>query len=144
MPRLHRYMIDIIAALLLLIYLYTAISKLSDTGSFEVALGNAPVIDVYDRELSFLIPLLEILICVLLFFPRTRYVGLCISFLLLCLFTAYIFYLFASGSNLPCRCGGVIEQLSWKEHLVFNIVLMSLNGFAIYCVAIHRRSRTPV
>jgi hypothetical protein len=37
-----------------------------------------------------------------------------------------------TSANLPCSCGGVIQQLSWKQHIVFNISFIVLGIAGIY------------
>jgi hypothetical protein len=48
------------------------------------------------------------------------------------LFTAYIIAMFIVAPEMPCSCGGIIQQLSWKQHIVFNCIFIGLNGLAIY------------
>jgi len=34
--------------------------------------------------------------------------------------------------NLPCSCGGVLQQMTWNQHLIFNVVFTLLALFAIW------------
>jgi hypothetical protein len=52
---------------------------------------------------------------------------------------------------LPCSCGGIINRLSWPQHLVLNVVLTALTALAYITeqpyqrfIAINRNRRTPV
>lgn len=40
------------------------------------------------------------------------------------MFTAYIISILNFASYVPCSCGGVLEKLSWSEHLIFNAVFI--------------------
>lgn len=46
------------------------------------------------------------------------------------IFTAYIVVILQFSEEIPCACGGVLQSLGWKEHLIFNIVfsLIALTG----------------
>lgn len=132
------------SALLLLVFLYTGLSKLLERTAFEVALANAPVIEKYAVILSIAIPVIEIIIALLLLLPAFRFVGLLASAFLLFAFTCYIIYLFLYAKEMPCRCGGVVEKMTWSQHMVFNLALLALNMFAIYFIGIDRSSRRPV
>ena len=33
--------------------------------------------------------------------------------------------------DIPCSCGGVLEKMSWNEHLIFNIAFVVLGLVAI-------------
>jgi hypothetical protein len=67
----------------------------------------------------------------LLFFPRYRLIGLYLTCILMILFTAYIITLFTISPELPCSCGGIIEALSWKGHIIFNSLLILLSFVVI-------------
>jgi hypothetical protein len=42
------------------------------------------------------------------------------------LFTGYIFIMLKYSSYLPCSCGGVLSNMSWKQHFVFNLAFSAL------------------
>jgi hypothetical protein len=33
---------------------------------------------------------------------------------------------------LPCSCGGILETMNWKEHLVFNLVFVCLAALGFW------------
>jgi len=37
-----------------------------------------------------------------------------------------------TDDNLPCSCGGVIQQLSWTQHIVFNLIFIAAGGIGIW------------
>lgn len=125
---------ELIVGLLILLFVYTATSKFLEFSSFRYVLSGSPLIGSMAPVVAWAIPALEYAICLLLFFPLTRYWGLLASFVLMLLFTGYIGYMLAFSPQLPCSCGGVIRQLSWKQHLVFNIffTLLALVGIWLY------------
>ena len=79
------------------------------------------------------LPWIEFIVSLLLIIPRWRLKGLYASLLLMIAFTGYIIGILLFAKNLPCSCGGIIQQLSWPQHLVFNSVflLMALLGLRL-------------
>lgn len=134
--------VDIISSLFILLFVYTAISKLYEIESFELTLKVIPVIGNYDiyKSLIWIIPIIELIIALCLFIPRFRLFGLWGSLVLMSAFTLFIGYLllFKHG-NLPCSCGGVIRQMSWKQHLVFNILFTFLAVVGILLVRLQKQ-----
>src|SRR5690606_37522243 len=101
--------------------------------TFQVQLGQSPLLSVYAGWVSWLVPLSEILIAILLLFRATRLPGLVAAFTLMVTFTAYIYIILNFSSFVPCSCGGILEKLGWTEHLIFNIffVIIALIGIIL-------------
>ena len=123
-------LIEIICILYILLFVYAAVSKLLDFENFQVQLGQSPLLNPFAGEISYTIPVLEIVAAVLLSIPKFRKGGLLVSFTLMVLFTAYIYYILNFSSFIPCSCGGILEKMGWKEHFIFNCfyILMSIVG----------------
>jgi hypothetical protein len=122
---------DIITALLILLFSYTAISKFTGLHSFTMTLGKAPVIKQGAAVIAILLPTIEAFIVLLLFFERTKLKGLYASLLLLLVFTTYLIGIIFFAPGLPCSCGGVISRMSWRQHVVFNFGFIVLTAVAI-------------
>lgn len=145
------FLVELIASLFILLFLYTGLSKLNEHTAFQVVLSKSPLLASSSIALSWLIPIIEIATSVLLFFPATRKYGLVTSLLLMFIFTIYISYMLLFTPDLPCSCGGVLKQLNWPQHLLFNIFFLFLSILALWhsnknklFIAINRNSRTPV
>lgn len=136
------------SAMLLCLFLYTAVSKLADYNRFERVLHMAPQLHRFSVAAAVTVPVAELLVCVLLFFPATRKAGAAVSFLLLAVMTGYLVYMLLYAPELPCRCGGVISMLGWKQHVWFNLFFMGLSATAFLLLKherlISRRCRKPV
>jgi hypothetical protein len=113
------------AAILIFVFGYTAVSKLIAQQHFYIIVSSSPLIRERAGLLSWLIPVSELLVVLLLFFPATRRKGFLLGFILLVCFSAYISYLLLWNEKLPCSCGGILEKLGWKEHLLVNLLLMA-------------------
>ena len=123
---------EIISALFILLFVYTATSKLLSHQAFVINLEKSPLIGFASGLLSWAVPIIEIVISVLLFVPRFRKTGLVSSFGLMTVFTVYIAYMLTTSSHLPCSCGGVISKLTWQQHLWLNVFLTLLAATAMY------------
>jgi hypothetical protein len=139
------FIADIISALLLLLFLYTSLSKLVDHETFKDVLSGSPLLKPMAGIVSWLLPVTEFGIVILLFIPSYRIKGLYASFILLLLFTLYLIYMVAFTPDLPCQCGGALKLLTWPQHVFFNLffILLSYIGIALYKGNKNRRSDCP-
>lgn len=120
-------------SILVLVFGYTALSKLADLHSFRLVLTQVPVVQTGAAALSVLLPLAELAVVLLLLFPRTRARGLWASVGLLSLFTVYLVWMLVFAPGLPCACGGVISGMGWWAHVGLNAGLIGLAGCGIRC-----------
>ena len=134
-PKSRETFLDIVSALLILLFLYTGLSKLLHSLTFLGQLKQSPwpLISNNAEFISWSLPWLEIVTVALLVIPfkGIRTAGFYLSAILMIAFTTYVFVLLVSGRHLPCSCGGVIAYLSWKQHLLFNLVFLILSIWAI-------------
>ena len=136
---------DIISAAVLVLMLYTSITKIIDYGTFRAVLEKSPLLHDFATLIAFVLPVTEILVVLLLFVPRTRLTGLYISLFLLGVFTIYIICMVAFSPDLPCNCGGVLKFLTWTNHIYFNLffILLSIQGIIFYRKSKIRKSSPP-
>ncbi len=123
--------IDIISALFIFLFTYTAINKLLQFGSFKKVLAVSPLTSNWAGIAASCILLLEGFTVLLLLYPPVRVAGIFLSFLLMVLFSSYILIMLVSSSHLPCSCGGILKELTWRNHLYLNIFLTILAGLAM-------------
>jgi putative oxidoreductase len=127
--------IKIICTLLVFLFVYAAVSKLANWSTFVSDMNNQPFPAFLKPVLVWAVPLTELAIAGLLLFDTTRVIGLYASLLLMVVFTLYtavvLLHFFA---YVPCSCGGIIKNLSWGQHLVFNgfFVLIAITGILKY------------
>ena len=125
----------IVAYLFILLFLYAAISKVLDYETFSVQLAQSPLLSAYAGVIAWVVPGLEIFITILLTLPKYRISALYAAFTLMVMFTAYIVIILNFSDFVPCSCGGVLEKLSWTQHLIFNLVFMILGGWRFFLPA---------
>ena len=122
--------IDFIVFILILLFAYSSLSKVIEYDVFQGALSKSSILKPMASALSIAIPVSEIITCLLLATPRFFKAGLHASLLLMSIFTAYVIYILTFSKRLPCSCGGVIQKMTWHQHLYFNLafLLISFTG----------------
>ena len=125
------YFIYVVALLHITLFTYAAVSKVVDFQNFKVQLGQSPLLTIFADFLAYSIPTLEIIISIFLMVPMYRIKAIYASCFLMFLFTVYIVMILNFTSFVPCSCGGVLEELGWKEHLIFNVAFVILGISAI-------------
>jgi len=124
----HSYALTFLQSLVFFLFLYSGITKTIGFGLFVNALDKSLFFNDFNtRFIGIFVIAAEFAIPVLLFFESTALYGYLLSFLLLLLFTAYILLMFLLSPFLPCSCGGLIESLSWRQHIFFNLAFMAIS-----------------
>ena len=138
----RRLFLEIAVGLIILLFVYASTSKLIAFQKFVGEINNQPLPNSWTPFLSYSIPTAEIVIVILLISTRTRRVGFILSLALMSIFTIYAAIILLHGfSYVPCSCGGVIEHLTWMQHLLLNIffVLLSSAGLILQRRAVTKR-----
>ena len=124
---------EFICYAIILLFVYAALSKLFIFPIFVEDLKRSPVISNYSGILSFLLPAAELGISAMLFFDKSRLAGLYGALLLMILFAIYVGLIVFTNDSPPCSCGGLIRNLTWKNHLLLNVAytLLALTGIIL-------------
>lgn len=137
--KLKELIIEIVSILLILLFIYAAVSKWLEFQNFQAQLGQSPLVSAYTGFISYYLLLVEFTIALLLAIPKTRFLGLMASFTIMVMFTAYIIVILNYSSFVPCSCGGILEKLGWKEHLAFNIGFTLMAAMAVWIEAVEKK-----
>lgn len=130
-PQLKFNTTYVIALLYILLFTYAAASKILDFENFQIQLGQSPLLSAFAEYVSIAVPVVELILVVLLMFTKSRLLGLYGSFALMTMFSAYIVIILNFSSFTPCSCGGILEKMTWTQHLIFNIVFVLLSATAL-------------
>ncbi len=118
---------------LIILWSYTAISKVSDFPHFRTQMMKQVFSEGFAEALAYTLPLTELIVAGLLCFALTRIYGFISSAFLLLSFSIYIALILAGVfGKTPCSCGGVLSQLGWGEHLIFNLVFLALALLGVF------------
>lgn len=123
--------VEIICLILAALFFYTAINKVTHYTTFIAQFEQSSLLRPISKFVAPLVPIFEIIVALLVFVPRTRLTGLYLSAGLLISFTAYIVALLLFAPDLPCSCGGVLQSMTWTEHILFNCLFITLSIVAI-------------
>jgi len=119
-----KIIVEVVCCLYILLFVYAAASKVLDYSNFEVQIGQSPLLSPFAGILAWLVPLIEVGLAIMLALPKTRKKALWGAVTLMMLFTIYIVMILTFSPFVPCSCGGVLEDMTWSQHLVFNITFV--------------------
>lgn len=127
---------NISSILLVILFSYSAIVKGYDINLFQGQMVQSPLLPLsLIKFISYIIPIFEISIVFLLINEKTREFGFYLAYFLMLLFTLYLLTLVIFFSNnIPCACGGILVNMGYSTHILFNIffTLLSLVSIIIY------------
>ncbi|UUF12598.1 MULTISPECIES: MauE/DoxX family redox-associated membrane protein [Flavobacterium] len=126
------FLIQSASLLYVLLFVYAAVSKLIDFERFQVQLAQSPILSAYADLISYVVIIVEFAISGLLIFKRTSTIGMLLALWLMTMFTSYIFIVLNYSSFVPCSCGGILEKMTWKVHLIFNLIFTLLALLALF------------
>ncbi|WP_409574911.1 MauE/DoxX family redox-associated membrane protein [Sphingobacterium siyangense] len=130
----YRQILNFLHYLLFGLFAYASFSKLSDFDVFVNNLDKSPFFTGLNTSLlAGLLIFGELIIMIFIFFEKTSQLGYFLSFLLFLLFTGYILLIFKFSPYIPCSCGGLIDKLSWGQHIYFNILFMLISIVLFFC-----------
>jgi hypothetical protein len=142
--KIKSIIIESICLLYVLLFVYAALSKLIDFENFRVQLGQSPLLSAFAGWVSSLVLLSEFLISILLFVPKIRIIALYLAVGLMTMFTTYIIIILNYSSFIPCSCGGILEKLGWREHLIFNCVFILIGIIALLLLNTFKKVIIPL
>lgn len=126
---------------LIMLFAYTAVSKLQDVALFRKTMLNQPLPEYLGSQLVWAVPLLELAAVALLLYRPLRLPGFALASLLMGLFTGYvILILLGQFGYIPCSCGGILESLSWEQHLLLNALFWMLSLWGLLLTIKHKSS----
>jgi Ca2+/Na+ antiporter len=137
-------LITVFRYLCLFLFVYTAYAKLIDHERFFRGLTKVHMVSNHAAVISYLVPLVEIVISILLIVPNTIKIGLIMFVVTMTAFTVYIIGALIWESKLPCHCGGAIEKLSWTQHVWFNIAFIILAFAALWIFNLNKSLKNKV
>lgn len=123
--------VDGISFLVIVLFAYAAFSKIADFENFKVQLGKSPILSPISLYVAWTVPAIELLIAMFLVSKRSQLSALYVSFSLMTMFSAYIVAILKFSDYIPCSCGGILEKMTWTQHLIFNLAFVILITIAI-------------
>jgi len=128
----------VLAYVFIALFIYAAGSKWLEFDNFRAQVGQSPLLTAWGGIVVILIPVLEIIIALALGIPRFRLWGLYGFYLMMVMFSAYVFIISNYEEYVPCSCGGIISEMGWSDHFRFNLLFV---GLAILAILIHPKQK---
>lgn len=121
-----------VGVLIALLFAYAAVSKLCAYEESKREMMNQVFPANIALILTWLVPVTELTLAAGLIINKFSFKALLASCLLLIVFTLYI-AIAMSGSfgRIPCSCGGILEDMSYSAHMVFNLIFIVMAILAI-------------
>ncbi|WP_371923044.1 MauE/DoxX family redox-associated membrane protein [Flavobacterium sp. B183] len=109
---------------------YAAISKMVELDIFFKQLAKSPLMPFNMEEKAGTAVLIVEFLVVYFVYKKEFKKTLILSFVLMMFFSLYIGYLMYFSYYIPCSCGGILGNMSWNVHLIFNSVLTVIVAIA--------------
>ena len=131
--------VEIISAILILLFVYAGITKLVDHRSFLFQLSISPNTKEYRVWLAWTLPLAELALVGLLLIKRWRLAGLYGAVIL---FGTYLYAILNFKYFVPWISGGILTRISYKPHLILDSLFLTLSVIgALVATLISARKR---
>ena len=117
----------------ILLFVYTATSKLIDFENFQIQLAQSPLLSAFATPIAYGVVFGELFIALMLCFKKSRTSGLYLFIGFMTAFSVYIYLILHYSPFVPCSCGGILEAMGWREHLWFNVVVTGLGIGIMFC-----------
>lgn len=131
MRKVRVILVEVISGLFIFLFLYASLSKIQDFQKFQIELSKSPMLNAFSEFTAVTIPGIEIIIAIVLIVKKFQYLALYASFSIMVMFSVYIVLILKFSSYIPCSCGGILENMTWTQHLMFNIGFVALGAVAI-------------
>lgn len=118
----------------IILFVYAAISKVTDFENFQVQVAQSPILSAFATVIAYATVIGELIIAILLCFPKTKRLGLYLFLGMMTAFTVYIYLILNYSPFVPCSCGGILEKMGWTEHLWFN----AITSIAAAAIILHK------
>lgn len=144
--KIYHWTYQLLRCGMILFWLYVGMDKIWIHDAFELSLVHQPLIGLFAPVLSWLMPLLEISLAVLLFMPNKKleYWGWILSLLLILIFSVYIALgVFGVLKDAPCMCSSFLTNVNRITHLWINGILFILSfiGFLTRTKSLHKATQ---
>ena len=106
-------------------YVYTGFYKVINIEAFKFNIIRTAVFpDYMVNAITYLVILIESTVVLFLLFKRRK--GLILFAISMFIFSVYIIFLNINGRYEVCGCGGILNGLEFKYHLLINATFFSL------------------
>ncbi|SIN77550.1 MauE/DoxX family redox-associated membrane protein [Chitinophaga niabensis] len=132
--KVQRIIFETIVVLFICLWGYAAFSKIFEYEIFKGQLAKSPLLESTAGFVAIFLPAIEIVLALMLIFDRTKCAGILASLALMTIFTVYLIGILTFSKDVPCSCGGILQNMTWTQHIYFNIGFVLLAIVALIIV----------
>lgn len=128
------FILQTICFLLCILFFYAASMKAMEFSQFTADIAKSPLLANIPPVITGVLTIVtEVVAAILVALPGTRKAGLYLSAFLMLSFSLYMSVLYFFYTNIPCSCGGILGQMGYPTHIVFNIAftLLAFTGILL-------------
>jgi putative oxidoreductase len=128
----NKILLIMMITMLILLFTYTAVSKLADLAEFERQLSNQLIPKWSVSLLLWLLPLSELTVVLMLISKSYRLAGLRVYSMMMLAFSIYMGLVVLNVfDRVPCSCGGVLRNMDFATHFIFNLTFLFVSVLSI-------------
>lgn len=116
----------LVVTLCIVLFGFSALDKYINRDSFMVQMGKSPLMTGFEPYLKWAVPVVELAICLVMIWPKSRQVGLYAFYTVMVLFSFYIMALLRIDETIPCGCNALTEKMSLQWHVGMNLAFCGL------------------
>ncbi len=119
--------------ILAFVFGYTGIIKLMDFQDWVEKYNKLDLVTDFHLEWgTYLIPFIEISTSLMFLFDKLKKIAYWNSFILMLIFTIYIYCKIYIWEESLCPCGGIFSQLTLDNHFIVNLILLLLSTILVF------------
>jgi hypothetical protein len=137
-----RTILEVITALLTVLFLYAASTQLISYNTFYGQLNRFFSNNLLTGFISVALPVLQVLLAILLWRPATRLLALGCTLAAVSLFTVYLIMMLPSAYRSSCRCGELLPMATLEVNIIINLFIVVLSATTIILMG-RLKTNTP-
>lgn len=126
-----RTIIEIIASLLILLFLYSAAAQVAFHPTFKLQINRSLVNTPLSSLVAWLMPVTQLLLVYLLWRRSTRLAGLSCSLAAVSCYTIYLIIMLPKAWASSCNCGELIQAATLEINILINLAIILMIATAI-------------
>jgi hypothetical protein len=126
-----RTVIEVIASLLIVLFLYAATTQVVSHPTFQSQINRSLSNAALSGIIAWLIPAIQLTMVFLLWRPATRLAAFSCSLAIVSCYTVYLVMMLPGAYNSFCNCGELWRQARLEINILVNVAIIFLAATAI-------------
>lgn len=135
-----RTIIEVIASLLIVLFLYAAIVQAVSHPGFQSQIDRILSHNALSGIVAWLLPAIQLTLAFLLWRPATRLAGFSCSLAMVGCYTVYLIMMLPAAQRSACHCGELWQQASLELNILVNLGIIVLSAAAIVLIGRYNKN----